>query len=145
MYVTQDYLADTIGARELLIAAPNPNDDTKVDAGRVADAIADVDARIDAALRAHYAVPLPDPPGFLRRAAARLVHYELCDENAMTDLIRDRARAAEKLLADLAGGRLRIGGDIDGSAATPPNVRTAQGRAQVVPVPAGAADVRGIV
>ena len=62
---------------------------------------------------------------------ARIVHAELCDESTTTELIEQRRAASEKLIMNLADGKLRIGGDLDGSAATQPNARTRQGRAGI--------------
>ena len=131
-YLTQAALEQVIGREPLLAAASEPDDRSAVDAVRVAATIDDVSARVDAQLRAYYTLPLPDVPDFLSRAIARIVHFELCDESSNTELIESRAKAAEKLVMKLAAGELRIGGDLDGSAATQPNARTRQGRASVV-------------
>ena len=130
-YLTADALEAIVGRERLLAAACDPDDRDALDADRIARAIDDVSARVDARLRAHYELPLPDVPDFLSRAVARIVHAELCDESATTELIEQRRAASEKLIMDLADGKLRIGGDLDGSAATQPNARTRQGRAGV--------------
>ena len=132
MYLTAAALEEIVGRASLLAVACDPDAPDTVDQDRVDRAIEEVSARVDARLRAHYDLPLPDVPGFLSRSVARIVHYELCDEDAVTDLIKSRAEASEQLIMDLAGGKLRIGGDLDGRAATDPNARTRQGRASVV-------------
>ena len=147
-YLTAAALGKIVGRNQLLAAACDPDDPDAIDAERVACAIEDVSARVDARLRAHYGLPLPDVPDFLSRAVARIVHAELCNQSAMTDLIEQRRAASEKLIVELADGRLRIGGDLDGSAGTEPNARTRQGRAGVVRRPRrlfGRDDTRGIV
>ena len=132
MYLTAAALEEIVGRASLLAVACDPDDPDTVDQDRVDRAIVDVSARVDARLRAHYGLPLPDVPGFLARAAARLVHYELCDEETVTELIGSRREASERLIMDLAAGKLRIGGDLDGTSGTEPNARTRQGRAGVV-------------
>ena len=131
-YLTAAALEEIVGRRGLLAVASDPDDPEAIDLDRVGRAIEEVSARVDARLRAHYGLPLPDVPGFLSRAVARIVHYELCDEETLTDLIQGRHEASEKLVRDLADGKLRIGGDLDGSATTKPNARTRQGRAGIV-------------
>ena len=147
-YLDAAALEEIVGSEALLAAACDPDDPAAVDQERVARAIEDVADRVDARLRTHYELPLPDVPGFLRRAVARIVHAELCSESTTTDLIEQRRNASEKLVMGLADGTLRIGGDLDGSPATQPNARTRQGRAGVVR-PArrrfGREDTRGVV
>lgn len=131
-YLTAADLEAVIGEDYLRAAAGDSHG--AVDTAAVERAIDEVSARVDARLRAHYDLPLQDVPGFLVRAIARIVHFELCGEGARTDLIESRATAAERLVADLAAGRLRIGGDLDGVPATA-NSRTLQGRAALVGAP----------
>ena len=131
-YLTRAELETVIGRAHLLAAAGTEDETPVVDTAAVDRAIADVSARVDARLRAHYELPLTDVPDFLRRAVARIVHAELTKESTSSELIQSRAAAAEKLVRELAGGALRIGADLDGSPATPPNARTRQGRASVV-------------
>lgn len=145
-YLTAAGLEEIIGREALLAAAGDPTTPGAVDAARVAGAIEEVSARVDARLRAYYTLPLPDVPGFLRRAVARIVHAELCNEAASTDLIQSRRDASEQIVRDLAAGKMRVGGDLDGDGAA--NQRTGQGRASVVR-PVGrrfsAGDTAGIV
>ena len=147
-YLTAAALEKIVGREQLLAAACDPDAPDAIDAERVACAIDDVSARVDARLRAHYNLPLPDVPDFLSRAVARIVHAELCNESTTTDLIEQRRTASEQLVRDLADGKLRIGGDLDGSAGTEPNARTRQGRASVVRQPRrlfGREDTAGVV
>ena len=54
----------------------------------------------------------------LRRAAVRLAHAELVGENTTTsELIESRAAAAQKLVENIAAGKIRIGGDLAGDSA----------------------------
>ena len=129
-YLTASELEQIIGRDHLLAVASDANG--AVDTAAVEAAIADVSARVDARLRSHYQLPLPDVPDFLRRAVARIVHAELATELTTSDLIASRGAASEKHVRELAEGRLRIGGDLDGRDATQPNARTKQGRASVV-------------
>ena len=131
-YLTPDDLATVIGTAHLIAAAPDPAQDDTWHAETVERAIASVGARVDAALRSAYALPLPDVPDFLRRAVARLVHAELVSEATSTALIESRRAGAEKLVAQVAAGTLRIGGDLDGDDATDANARTRQGKAVLV-------------
>lgn len=145
-YLTPAALEEIVGSAALLVAAPDPDAPGGIDAARVASAIKEVSDRVDAWLRAYYTLPLPDVPGFLQLAVARIVHAELCDDGASTDLIQSRRDASERIVRDLAAGKLRIGGDLDGRGAA--NARTRQGRASVVR-PAGRrfapSDTAGIV
>ena len=113
-YCTAADLEAVIGREALLAAAADPGDDEAVDTEAVARAITVVGSLIDGWLRSRYALPLPDVPEMLRRAAVRLVHAELVGENTTTsDLIESRADAAQKLIENIAAGRIRIGGDLD--------------------------------
>ena len=128
-YLTISELAEIIGEAHLVAAAPDPDSPDAWLAPRVQGAIDDVGERVDAALRASYDLPLPDVPGFLSRAVARIVHAELVpDEAAGSELIASRGKAAEKLVAQVASGQLRVAGDLDADPADA-NARTRQGRA----------------
>lgn len=130
-YLTIEQLATTIGRVHLLAVARDPDDPSAWDDVAVQRAIDDVAERIDAALRTSYNLPLPDVPGFLTRAAARLVHAELAGDAATSsELIESRGKAAEKVVRQLAIGELRIGGNLDEDDAV--NARTRQGRAILV-------------
>ena len=129
VYLTPEQLEGIVGAQHLIAAAPDPNDDGAWLRTTVQTAIDAVSAEVDARLRSRYGLPLEDVPEFLRRAVARLVHYELVDECSDTDLIEKRATAAEKTIGGLANGKLQIGADLDGDGEA--NERTRHGRAIV--------------
>ena len=128
VYLTANQLETVVGSRHLAVAAPGADPDS-YDAGAVDAAISAVSDMVDARLRARYAIPLEDVPEFLRRAVARLVHHELVDEPASTELIESRAREAMKVVDGLGSGKLQIGGDADGDGEG--NQRTRQGRAAI--------------
>lgn len=128
VYLTAAQLEAIIGRRHLVAAAPGATPDT-FDADTVSAAIAAVSDMADARIRTRYDIPLEDVPDFLRRAVARLVHYELVEECSLTDLIKDRAAEACKTVDGLASGKLQIGGNIDDDAGA--NERTRHGRAVV--------------
>ncbi len=146
VYLTPERLAAIIGERSLVVAAPNPDDAKGYDAATVSTAIGAVSDMVDAQLRTRYGIPLDDVPAFLSRAVARLVHLELVDATAWTELIENRAVEARKIVDGLASGKLQIGADLDGDGT--PNERTTHGRA-VVSAPAERIfrrrDTRGIV
>ena len=100
------------------------------DAARVQRALDDVADRIDGRIRRRYAVPLEDVPGFLARAAAWCALGILVDETTGTDLIAARAEEGWQLVADIANGKIRIGGDLDGDPGA--NAPTRAGRAVLV-------------
>ena len=130
-YCTAADLEAAIGREALLTVAGDRDTDT-VDADAVARAITVVNSLIDGWLRTRYSLPLPDVPELLRRAAARLVHAELVDENTTSsDLIESRAAAARKLIENIAAGRIRIGGDLDADPGDG-NAGTGHARAHVV-------------
>ena len=86
-------------------------------------------------------------PVFLKRAVARVVHYELVEEDTNSELIESRAKAALKTLDAVAAGELRIGeGDDDQDGLV--NPRTRQGKV-LLEQPGGRAyrrrDLRGLV
>ena len=134
VYLTPEQLEAVVGRRHLLVAAPSADDPENWDAATVSTAIAAVSDMVDARLRTRYGIPLDDVPEFLRRAVARLVHYELVDEPATTELIENRAAEARKVVDGLAGGKLQIGADSDGDGTA--NDRTRHGRA-VLHTPSG--------
>ena len=127
VYLTPEQLEAIVGRAHLVAAACDPDDPETWDAAAVEAAIAAVSDMVDARLRARYGIPLEDVPVFVRRAVARLVHYELVDEPSTTELIENRASEARKTLDGLAGGKLQIGADSDGDGEA--NDRTRHGRA----------------
>ena len=151
-YCTQADLEAVIGRQSLLVAAPDPNNTPDpgtpdaVDTDAVARAIAAVSSHIDGWLRTRYSLPLADVPEVLRRAAARLVHAELVNESTTTDLVESRAAATTKLFEQIAAGRIRIGGDLDGDD-TDQNTSTGHSRAHVAKrrIGYGRDSLRGLV
>ncbi|MDE0203192.1 MAG: DUF1320 family protein [Rhodospirillaceae bacterium] len=127
VYLTPEQLEAIVGRRHLAVAAPDADDCETWDAATVQTAIDAVSDMVDARLRTRYAIPLDDVPEFVRRAVARLVHYELVDEPANTELIETRATEARKIVDGLASGKLQIGADSDGDGEA--NDRTRHGRA----------------
>ena len=145
-YCTAADLEAVIGRTALLTAAPDPDTRDTVDTDAVERAITAVASTIDGWLRTRYTLPLADVPEILRRAAARLVHAELVDELATTELIQTRAVDAQKVIERMADGRIRLGGDLDGDA-TDANAPTGHARAHVTrPTPRyGRNSLKGVV
>jgi phage gp36-like protein len=110
-YVTSQQLVDRFGLDEL-IQVSNPTDPTAtaINDTRVANAVADISALIDAKLGARYAVPLTSVPLVLQNIACDLVRARLYDDR-IPDRIADREKAALKLLDDIAAGNLTLGLD----------------------------------
>lgn len=129
VYLTPEQLEAIVGERSLAVAAPSADDPQTFDQATVETAIAAVSDMVDARLRTRYGIPLDDVPEFLRRAVARLVHYELVCETSATELIESRAAEARKIVDGLASGKLQIGADTDGDGEA--NERTSHGRAQL--------------
>ena len=117
-YCTQPHLTDRFGEVEL-IQLTNPTDRTAtaVNATRIDDAIADIDALIDAKLQARFSLPLASVPRVLRNIACDLVRARLY-EDRITDRVAERERAAMKLLDEIAKGSLSLGLD-DAAQPTP--------------------------
>lgn len=110
-YAQQQHLIDRFGLVEL-VQLTNPTDPaaTTVSGQRVADAIADIDAIIDAKLAARYALPLASVPLVLRNIACDLVRARLYEDN-ITDRVAERERAAMKLLDQISSGAVSLGLD----------------------------------
>ena len=146
MYLTQDQLEGYLGRAALAAAAPG-GDEQSLDNLRIAAVIAAVESAANDRLRATWAVPLADPPAWLSLEVARIVHDELCDETAVTDQIRRRARAAWRRIDMLARGDMQLDvGDPDSDGR--PNADTLSGRAVVTGSPVrhfGLGDTRGII
>lgn len=116
-YCTQANLVDRFGQVEL-IQLTNPTDPAAVtvNATRVDDGIADIDALITAKLQARYALPLATVPRVLRNIACDLVRARLY-EDRITDHVAKRETAALKLLDEISQGKLQLGLDDAGQAA----------------------------
>lgn len=110
-YTTQADLIRRHGEIEL-IQLTNPDDRAAVavNATRLADAIADIDALIDAKLAARYSLPLASVPLVLRNLACDLVRARLYEDN-ITDRVAERERAAMKLLDQISSGAVSLGLD----------------------------------
>lgn len=105
-YLDRNTLEQIVGRETLAIAAPDGS--SGIDEAKIASAIADVNARIEAKLRTSYTLPLALVPSFLSRAAARLVHAELVDETSSSELILERARAAWRVVTQASQGTLQL-------------------------------------
>ena len=117
-YCTSAELADRFGTDELVqITNPTDPEAVAVNAQRVTDAIADIDALIDAKLQVRYALPLATVPRVLRNIACDLVRARLY-EDRITDHVAAREKAAMRLLDEIQAGTLSLGLD-DAQQATP--------------------------
>ena len=118
-YCTQIDLVDRFGVDELVqITNPTNPDATQVDTVRVADALDDIDALIDAKLAARYALPLASVPRVLRNIACDLVRARLY-EDRITEHVASREKAALRLLDDISAGKLGLGLADNGQATAP--------------------------
>jgi phage gp36-like protein len=96
-----------------------------VDATKVARAVADADAVVDAHLRAHYSVPLASPiPAIVRMLSVDLALHQLYERRAahfgMPEHIRDKRKDALALLSKIRSG------DVDLGVEPPPTASTAE-------------------
>ena len=133
VYLTRTRLVEILGERTVQVLAPSNVAADKIDAVRVQKALDDVAGEIDAMLRARYVLPLASVPGFLARAAARMAHDALADARTSTDVVRDRAASARRLIRRLGAGEIHLEApQPDGAGAA----RTGAGRA-VLTLPAG--------
>ena len=104
-YLTHRDLAALVGERDLAAAAPPaPGAQEAYDSGDVTARIEAASDWVDDLLRNRYPVPLADPPGWLVDGVGHIAHRALCDGASITDVIRERARRAEKRLRDVAAG-----------------------------------------
>lgn len=97
----------------------------EVDAEKVARALGDADAEIDAALVGRYALPMVPVPDLLTRIACDLARESLYDD-APTKVVTDRAEKARAMLTAVAAGRMRF------EAAAAPAENSAQGLVDIV-------------
>lgn len=97
----------------------------EVDAEKVARALGDADAEIDAALVGRYALPMVPVPDLLTRIACDLARESLYDD-APTKVVTDRAEKSRALLAAIAAGRMRL------ESAAAPAENSAQGLVEIV-------------
>lgn len=110
-YCSQADLVGRFGVDEL-VQITNPTDPTAmaIDPIRMANALADVDALIDAKLAARYALPLASVPRVLCNIACDLVRARLYEDRA-TEHVLNRERQALKLLDEISAGKLTLGLD----------------------------------
>lgn len=110
-YTTSSALEARFGLDELIqVTNPTDPDAVVVNSVRVDDAIADIDAIINAKLAARYALPLTVVPLVLRNIACDLVRARLY-EDRIPDRVAERERAAMKLLDEISAGKLSLGLD----------------------------------
>lgn len=107
-YATEQDLLERFGSAELAQLTDAVAGVT-IDATTVARALADADAEIDARLAPRYALPLEVVPSVLVRIAADLARYFLWDARA-SEMVRNRAQEARRLLDAIAGGDVSLGG-----------------------------------
>ena len=110
-YAAQADLVDRFGAAELA-QLTDPTAGTTINATTVARALSDADAEIDVRLATRYALPLAATPVVLVRVAADLARYFLWDARA-TEQVRNRYKDAIKLLDQIAGGAVKLGGVLE--------------------------------
>lgn len=140
-YCTQSQLEERFGLAEL-VQITNHEDPaaTTVHAGRVARAVEDIDALIDAKLAGRYALPLASVPNVLRNLANDLVRARLFEER-ITEHVANREKFALKVLDEIATGKVQLGLDLAGNAT--PTTDGAQAEGQRVFSRATLADYAG--
>lgn len=97
----------------------------EIDAAKVARALGDAGAEIDAALVGRYTLPMTPVPELLTRIACDLARESLYADNP-TKTVEARAKSARDLLAAIAAGRMRF----DAAAAATEN--SSQGLVEIV-------------
>jgi phage gp36-like protein len=73
-------------------------------------ALADAEAEINGYVGTRYPLPLTPMPPILGRLACDLARYHLAGEQ-VTEVLKDRQKAATKVLQDVASGRMSLGAD----------------------------------
>lgn len=79
-------------------------------------AIRDASETIDAYLSGQYSLPFAVVPGPLRRVACDLAHYYLFAGTEVPDGVRQRYEDAERFLAAVSQGKVKLGATVDGPA-----------------------------
>lgn len=109
-------LADLQAAVEsaLLVQLTDDAASGSVDSAKIARAIADADAVIDAHLRAHYSTPLASPtPALVRMLSVDLALHQLYERRAahfgMPEHMRDKHKNAMALLGKIREGAIDLG------------------------------------
>ncbi len=104
-YATPQSLIDRFGQSELDQVADIGAG--VADAARVAQALGDADAEIDAALLGRYALPLATVPDLLERIACDLAR-EFLYKDQPPEAVSEAAKRARALLAQIAAGKMRL-------------------------------------
>lgn len=127
MYASEADLVERFGAEEITDVSGDGSGE--LDSVRVARALTDADAEIDASLAGRYALPLAAVPPLLKRLACDLARETLY-LGAVPEHVADRAKAARAILASIAAGRMRFEiPEANGIApSTPPTAVFATGR-----------------
>lgn len=122
-YAAQSQLVERFGERALVELTDRAEPPAgAIDAAVLDRAIAEVDALIDGYLAARYDLPLAATPPLVAALAADLVFHRL-HAVIVPEAVAEAARAARKLLEQIADGRVRL--DLAGAepAAAPGGVR----------------------
>jgi phage gp36-like protein len=90
-------------------------------AARIGQALGDADNDIDLYLGARYDLPITPVPQTLVRVACDLARYQLYDDAAPEE-VRDRYKAARRVLEHLAKGMLKLGLDTEPAPENAPQV-----------------------
>ena len=110
-YLTQTDLVERFGSAQILELSDRDNTGA-IDAGRVAQAIADTSARIDGYLGDRYTLPLPTLPAAIPPLASDICRYILAERP--TDEMRDRYQDAIAWFGKVAEGKFGLGLDQTG-------------------------------
>lgn len=107
-YATQADLVERFGEQMLIDLTDRADPPAgSIDAGVVADALADTDAMIDGYLLGRYLLPLASTPTLLKDLAKAIAIYKLHRDSA-SDKIRDDYTNALKMLKQIADGDVRL-------------------------------------
>lgn len=105
-YATEQDLADTIGADELVQLADHDMDGV-ADQAVVEQALSYADAAIDGYVAVRYDLPLASTPALLTRLAIDLAHERLYPHGA-PEAVAKRAEQARATLKDIASGKAKL-------------------------------------
>jgi len=105
MYATQADLIERFGTEEITDVSGDGSG--TLDSTRVARALADADAEIDASLAGRYTLPLAEVPALLKRLACDLAREALYLGPAPEHIV-ERAKQARAMLAAIAAGKMRF-------------------------------------
>lgn len=111
-YCTSQNLIDRFGESELIQLTDRDNLGV-IDAGVLAQAIADADAEINGYLAA-YPLPLAIVPANLTRIACDIARYHLYDDQ-LVEPVAARYTSAIKYLEKIAAGKIQLGPDSTGT------------------------------